>query len=226
MILAKLHSNNTAMAREYISIIYKIGQHISAHFEMIEARSYRGPTKGSWEGISHLDWIPVALKNFSLDVNGSLMRWQSPSDGTGRTACMGSIKLLPVEQIYSDWQGIVYFDFTENPRLRAFKIVDFFADEACVGLYHDAEQDPGLYFYDFERGPYPLHLDVKGYLRLLEVTLGYSYWQRVVLDLLAGEDSPKIRQFRQDMEAWVPEFDYNAFAALYHEVKLPSALPA
>jgi hypothetical protein len=214
------------MVRKYFIALNNISEKIKAHFDFLENRSYGRATEKDINKIPHAEWIPNQLKSLSKDIDGASMRWQSREDAASRLACMGSIKLLPIEHIYGDWQGIVYFDFTENPRLRDFKIVDFFADEACVGLYHDAEQDPGLYLYDFERGPYALHLDLNGYFQLLELTLGYSYWQRVVLDLLAGEESPKTRQFRQDMSDWVPGFDYAAFVALYHEVKLPSAPPA
>ena len=209
------------MSREYFIALNEICKKIKQYFELSENRSYSRATDKSLNKLPHQERIPDQLRVMSKDIDGSTIRWHSPEDESNRSSCTGSINLLPIHKIYGDWKGIVYFEFTENQRLQDFKIVDFFAEEACVGLYHDAEQDSGLYFYDFERGPYPLHIDLKGYVQLLEMTLGYSYWQKVILDLVSGEESATTRQFRQDMTAWVPKFSFQSFTALYEQVRLP-----
>ena len=177
------------MSREYIPLMIKVGRSVYKIFDITATDSYGRATKRSLEKLENAQWIPERVREYALDMNGHLLRWESREDGSGRSACTGDVNLLPIDQIYGDWEGIVYFDFTENPRLRHFKIVDFFVNEACVGLYYDEQQDPGLYYLEHGEGllPYPLHLDLKGYLTLLTCTLGYSYWQLAVLALLPDD---------------------------------------
>ncbi|MDO7873783.1 hypothetical protein Q5H93_03495 [Hymenobacter sp. ASUV-10] len=193
--------------------------------------------------IPHPEWIPAALRQYDKEVGVRRLGWKTPDDGSGRPACRGRYDFPPLEDIYGDWEGAAYFDMPdepglepENPRLRDFKIVDIFVGEAGVGLYHDAAQDPGLYYLEFGNGdePYPLHVDFAGYLQLLRHTMGYLYWPKVVLSLLPNDGrNPAYRtsvdrpeKFRRDMTAWVPEFDYDAFVACYHAVKLQNYTPS
>jgi len=219
-----------AMTREYIPLMIKVGRSVYKIFDISATDSYGRATKRSLEKLENAQWIPEHVRGYALDMNGQLLRWQSREDGSGRPACTGNVNLLPIESIYGDWEGIVYFDFTKDERLKHFKVVDLFQDEACVGLYHDEAQDPGLYFFAFGEGlaPYPLHLDLKGYLTLLTCTLGYTYWPLAVLALRPDDGrNPAYRanlnftqKFRRDMEAWVPEFKYDEFVALYEQVRL------
>ena len=223
------------MARELLNLLLHAANYASHLFDVTASRSGLKKNGKAWAKIPHAEWIPAQLRQYGEEVNGHLLEWQSRRDGSERPVCRGRVELLALEHIYGDWVEHVYLEASEpaDSRLRAFKIVDYFLPEACVGLYHDAQQDPGLYFYSLGEGeaPYPLHLDLRGYLRLLAVSLGYEYWQLALLRLLPDDGrNPAYRQagniledFRRDMAAWDPEFDYAAFVALYHAVKLPSA---
>jgi len=220
------------MKREYIGFFGSIVRSVRKHLSLTTYQNYSRVTKRRVEKLPHAEWIPEQLKAYAMDVNGHTIRWDSPEDGSGRPACTGDLNLLPIESIYNDWKGIVYFDFTKDERLKDFKVVDSFQDETCVGLYHDEAQDPGLYFFEFSGGnaPYPLHLDLKGYLTMLTFTLGYTYWQLAVMSLLPDDgQNPAYRrslnfttEFRRDMKAWVPDFSWDAFVALYEQLRLPS----
>ncbi|GAB3825783.1 hypothetical protein GCM10028821_07140 [Hymenobacter jeollabukensis] len=145
--------------------------------------------------------------------------------------------MLPLRTTLRNWKEHIYFGWPEEPRRRrAFKVVDFFTPEACVGFYHDAQLDPGLYFFELGEGgePYPLYVDLKGYLTLLSYTLGYKYWQLALLQLLPPDErNPGFQsnltftdKFRRDLSAWVPEFDYNKFVTIYQQVKLRNYIPS
>lgn len=226
------------MTRDFSAKIVWAGTRIFRLFEITESHGGRFKTrKQVWEKLPHYDWIPAELKQYALEINGYMLAWKSREDGSGRPACRGRYELLPLEHIYADWKDHVYFGFPEeDPRLACFKVVDLFAPEASVGLYHDAAQDPGLYYHQHGEGtvPYPLYLDLLGYLRLLEQSLGYHHWQLSLLALLPNDgrnpayqtDPAFLGAFRRDLEAWDPEFDYDAFVALYHEVKLKDYTPS
>ena len=143
----------------------------------------------------------------------------------------GSFRLLPIDQIYGDWQGVVYFPDlmpeAQVQQLRAFKIVDFFADEACVGLYHTEAKDPQLYYYSFEDMPEPLGLDLLGYIQLLPLTLGLRYWQVLLAELARDPARPyqpqtvNSQEIAAQLEAVVPGFSLPAFVQRYDELRLP-----
>jgi len=80
--------------------------------------------------------------------------------------------LAPLSELYGDWEGFLFLNHEPaESRLHQFKLVDTGQDPLLVGLYHDAAQDLGLYVYDPGEPPYPLYLDLPGYIALLEYTL-------------------------------------------------------
>lgn len=199
-------------------------------FEMTETRFFPRATKKSWTKVPHREWVPAQLVTYAETVGGQRRVWRTPSDESGRPACVGGFNFLPVEEIYADWADSVYFGFPEeNPRLSQFKPVDYCQPEAFVGLYHDEEKSPALYYYAPGEGqePYPLQLDLEGYVQLLPYTLGYAHWQLALLELLPDDGrnpahrlAPVTPALRRDLSAWYPDFDYDAFVARYHELRL------
>lgn len=199
-------------------------------FELTASRTYRLATKKSWAKVPNREWVSTQVADFADTVGGRELSWRTPADDSGRPACAGGVNFLPVEEIYADWEGSVYFGFPEeNPRLRQFKPVDYCQPEAFVGLYHDEAKSPALYYYAPGEGqePYPLQLDLEGYVQLLPYTLGYEHWQLALLELLPDDDrNPAHRlesvtpALRRDLNAWYPDFDYDAFVARYQEVRM------
>jgi hypothetical protein len=224
--------------REYNNLIAGCGGRCVKYFTFIsEEFSGRLKSPATLGKRLHPEWIPAQFIEYALENNGYSLTWRSRGDRPELPACYGSIRLLPIRTIFGDWKGHVYFGWPEEPaRRRAFKVVDAFVGEACVGLYHDEHRDPGLYYYAFGEGeePHPLHVDLKGYLRLLNYTMGYEYWQLAILSLLPDDGrNPVYRseddftsRFRLTMSAWVPDFSYDEFVALFEEVKLSSYTPS
>jgi hypothetical protein len=217
------------MAREFHSLKCVWSNQIWALFDEIEHENYSRATKRVFGKIAHFEWVPPQMVACSRDSNGSKIAWETRSDQAPYAS--GGIHLLPIDQIYQDWKGIVYFDYPESDpaqqRLETFKIVDFFVSEACVGLYHDAQQDPELFLYSFEGLPQPLGVDVKGYMQLLTLSLGYYYWQQLLVELTVAPTttsfSPKgttAQRFVQEMSLLSPDFTLEAFIQLYEKVRL------
>jgi hypothetical protein len=182
--------------------------------------------------IPHPEWVPLSIQQYAGDVNGLLWRWHSHD---GQPEAQGGFELLTLQEIYlSNWKGVVYFD-SDTPnkvRMQTFKPVDFFIDEACVGLFHDERADPELYLYTFEDKPEPLGVDIGGYLQLLTLSLGFYYWQLLVIEL-ARPNSPRpyvpardahrnqdLLDFVDTMSQLYPPFNLEAFVALYDQVRL------
>lgn len=222
------------MENEFISTLLDTGDYCGRIFDFIDGEGGNDPKPKAWKKIPHAEWIPAQLMQYGLEINGCMTEWRSKNDGSGRPACTGRFDFQPLEDIYGDWQrelGLV--DEPATSRLHHFKVVDLATSYLVVGLYHDQAQDAGLYLYEPGSGaaPYPLHLDLSGYVQLLSHSLGYSYWQLALLPddgkNPAYRTYPELTsEFRQAMSAWNPEFEYDTFAALYQQRQLKNYTPS
>ncbi len=148
--------------------------------------------------------------------NGLIVNWKLKEGEES-----GCIKILKLDKIFIDGKDMVYFDHTpEDSVLRDFYIVDFFVDEACVGIYANHPELPGIHYFDFENQTYPLHVDFEGYMKLLGETKGFLYWQKVILDHLSGSESYETKNFKEIMPSLFPDFDYDKFIELYESVRI------
>ncbi len=221
------------MARYYFRAVRQITDKADEYFDISPGESYELPAE-ELALLPHPEWISEQILTFSKTFNGVLFTWKSRPESVGRP-CQGKLHLQPLQDIYGDWQGIVYFDghlAPAEPRLRHFKVLDFFADEAGVGFYHDEAQDRALHLYVFqEYGPLPLGVDFDGYLRLLSQSLAHSHWPYLLAELaahvatepdqpFAGPHTPNARIFVEDMTSQT-DFSLAEFVALYHQVRLP-----
>ena len=133
----------------------------------------------------------------------------------------GLINIQSYQNVTANQKNLVYFDHTpEDSPLRDFHIVDFFVDEACVGIYSNHPELKGMHFFEFENNTYPLNVDFEGYMRLLGETKGFLYWQKVILEYLEGREGPTTINFKEKMPQIFPDFSWDAFVALYEEVRI------
>ena len=222
--------------REFLRCMRQVIASIDQYFQEVELSTGGGLAHDTdLARIPHAEWVPYCMQEYGGDLNGRLLRWETRPGQV--PAVSGQINLLPLPEIYRDWEGMLYFDF-DSPERRArfqtFKIVDFFANEACVGLYHDERADPALYLYTFEDEPEPLGVDIRGYLHLLTQSLGFPYWQYLLVELFqhrgqAQSFAPQrgtvsgnmATEFVEGMSALLPTFNLAAFTALYEQVRLP-----
>ncbi len=225
------------MKNEFVITLLNACDRSGELFVLTDSEGGTGPQPRAWAKIPHPEWIPAQVMQYGQELNGCLSEWHSPADDAGRPACEGRFEMMPLEDIYSDWsRELTLHHEPADSRLHAFKVVDLAYTEVCVGHYHDAAQDPGLYVFRPAEGekPYPLHLDLRGYVQLLAQSLGYADWQLALLQLLPDDGvNPAHRlgtdflaEFRQAMSAWNPDFNYDTFVALYQAMRLENYRPS
>jgi hypothetical protein len=226
-----------------LALLRQITGRIQQHFAAIPTGSFAPPTKRELAKIPHPEWIPEQIKAFWDFFNGYRFAWTTTpaqqeqyKDREHRRLrnATGRIDLQRLQDIYSSWEGVVYFKDQplENERLRDFKVIDMFADEAGVGIYHDERRDPELYLCGFsEYDPEPLGVDFEGYLQLLTLSLGNQnapymlrelneYFTRQPALAFITPQNPSAQYFVYEMTALVPDFSQEAFVALYDQVRL------
>jgi hypothetical protein len=162
------------------------------------------------------------LKAFYSEVKIFELWWHHDDYQEINQAC-GKINILPIETVLGNWEGIVWFK--ENPDdygLKDFKIFDFFVDEACVGFYDLPKKNEELYFLYFEDAPVSLGLNIEGYIEMLGMSYGFFYWQKAIIEIITGKENPESKDFKHYMPLLFPEFSYEKFVELYHQVKLKS----
>jgi len=141
----------------------------------------------------------------------------------GNAGVRGFINILPIEVATGSWEGSLYFKGKSPEGMKNFKAFDFFLPECCVGFYlADENENPNeeLYAYDLEDEPEPLNVNMEGYIQLLYMARGFSYWPYVLRGLEGGRDYGVTEKFKNGMPQVFPDFKWEDFVALYEKVKL------
>jgi hypothetical protein len=224
------------MALNYFLTLREVGIACDEYFVAEPAETYQKPTKKELAEMDHPEWIPPEMYDYCKAYNGLLSPWSASAEQLkDHPECGGRIALERLQDIYGSWEKVVYFEDMLRPgqeRLRCFKVVDMNADEAAVGLYHDQAQERELHYFRFCDGmPEPLGVDFDGYVQLLTLSLGYTYWPTLLVELnehftqhpaqtFAGPRNLNAKDFVADMTALFPPFRLEAFVALYDQVRL------
>ena len=118
------------------------------------------------------------------ECDGAEIAWKAKA-GKGE----GRIAFLPSAEAFGDWKGTVWFEGNDegSSTWRAFHPMDFFADEAAAGLMLDGSPNPPFAYAYLGETLEPLDVDFDGYLDLVLLTRGFSYWQEAVTDDIAGK---------------------------------------
>ncbi|MGD1842757.1 MAG: hypothetical protein ACFB0B_17950 [Thermonemataceae bacterium] len=162
--------------------------------------------------------VDEKLRAFYKEMDGFRLKWNVNDDNPDN---YGSINILKTKDAFTDGVDLVYFDHTPaNAPLRSFYIIDFFVDEACVGIYVGQPSLLGMHYFEFENSTRPLHVDFEGYMKLLGATKGFLYWQKVILDHLSGSESFETKSFKEVMPVISPNFHYDQFTELYESLRI------
>lgn len=163
--------------------------------------------------------VPTQLLSFYEHSNGIELDWEmlnSPDPDV-----LGRVKILSLDEVIQDWNGVVYFDDTElDDPIRTFSPFDFFVDEACVGIYLEEDFDDSLYLYKFDSEPFRLDLDISGYIELLIAARGFLYWQNAIEALKTEDDNAEAERFRLFMPQIFPNFSFEDFSNTYESLRL------
>jgi hypothetical protein len=162
------------------------------------------------------DWI----ENYQ-NLFGFQLQWKAKLE-TGIDA-NGSIKIMELPIVFSDWKGQTYFDNTpEDDMCRDFKIVDFYFDEYASGILFGKNKD--FTFYNAELDgtqPKSLDLDINGYIEMMMISKGYAHWQLVIEHLLYKEyHKEHTERFKENMPKLFPDWTWEGFIKKFEEVRL------
>ena len=156
-----------------------------------------------------------AMIDFYSEANGIKIQWQKKEleEISGGELAIGNINLLPVEKVFGNWEGVIYFD--EDDCFKLLHPLDFFCDEACAALYLGSSDNPQVYYHYLGEEMNPLGLDFEGYLRLLLKSYGFWYWQKAIARPeycnLYVTTSIEERNFKKIMPQLFPDFDLSEF---------------
>lgn len=172
------------------------------------------------EAQSHFK-LTAAMIDFYSEANGITIEWERreqkgiPDGGLAA----GYINLLPVEQVFKDWENVIYFD--EDDSFKPLHPIDVFIDEACAALYLDGSDNPQVYYHYLGEEMSPLGVDFEGYLQLLLKSRGFWYWHKAIAQPEYFNPyvpiSVEERNFREIMPQLFPDFDASDFQRLNNE---------
>lgn len=155
----------------------------------------------------------VRLDPQLLDFYSLVKHWHVKWDSKD-ASLEGTFNILPFEGVLD---GIGAWSLESRPILKTFAVLDAYSDFAAVGLLAD-RPEMGLFHFEFDGDPQPLHLDFSGYLRLLKYTRGYHDWRASILVLAEG-GSPR-SDICEKVTGLFPGFSSEGLKALYEKVKL------
>lgn len=165
--------------------------------------------------------LTAAMINFYSEANGIQIQWErrEQKEISGGGLAAGYINLLPIQEAFKDWKGIIYF--RKNDKYKQLHPLDFFVDEACAALYLDGSDNPEVYYHYLGEEMSPLGVDFEGYLKLLLKSRGFWYWHKAIAQPEYFNPyvpiSVEERNFREIMPQLFPDFDASDFQRLNNE---------
>jgi len=158
--------------------------------------------------------LPEGVEAFYRELNGLQLAWRHTFDEIregDQTDC-GYVNLLPVERIFGDWKGVIWFDsFPGGERFRAVKPFDLFQPETCACFLQSVDAAPGDFvsFHYLGESLIETSYTFTEYVERLIVSRGFWGW----IHTLSTEtyDSPESEMFRRKMTALFPNFDAEQF---------------
>ena len=157
--------------------------------------------------------VPSAMRRLYEQANGLTVRWEVPdAEGSSSPQC-GNINILPIEQVYGSWEGIIWFDEDwDDGSTKPLHPLDFFIDEACSALYIDGSDNPTVYYHYCGEDKEDLRVDFAGYIELLLKSRGFWYWPSAIVSDLTGEEyTTEPSNFRRVMPRLFGDFEAGFF---------------
>jgi hypothetical protein len=146
--------------------------------------------------------IPEEILGFYREMNGFELAWDH-RDGDD---VHGRVCLLPIQKIFVDLKGVIWFD--EDDPFRDVAPFDEFVPEACAAFQRS--EDPLRVHYHY-RGEElePTGYDFGAYLERLLESRGYRYW---ILTLTRETAKSRVaKAFFEDAPKLFPDLDLELF---------------
>lgn len=155
--------------------------------------------------------------------NGVKMTWwKDPAEGTG-----GSMELVNMESMFEPQQWLVELCDqypTMDKDLRHFRLLDVPPRvELSVGFFDLPGNKSSGHLYVLMTGDQhasDLDLDFEGYIDMAIASRVYFYWQKVLVDIRKGKESPELKTFRQEMTALSADFSWEEYVNKYNSLRL------
>lgn len=124
--------------------------------------------------------LPTGVEEFYTQLGGFDLEWEyADPHGDGNATDFGAIRILPIEQVFSDGLGTVWFDdFEGGDRFKDVKPFDVFAAEACAAFLWEPETAPKdtVHYHYFGEATKPLDLTFTEYMERALSSCGYENW--------------------------------------------------
>lgn len=180
-----------------------------------------GAKKADLEQVRKTGRVHEEVLKFYAQGNSWEITW-TPKEATPElTELVGRVAILPFEKVFSNWEGVSFFSSTPADSLRRrFFPIDFFADEAAVGLVVTEEHKGQLYFSNFESDPIPLYINLNGYIQLCVAAKATIYWQYLLFELIEGEENPTSQRIKEHLPTLFSDFSFKAFSQLFNKLRI------
>lgn len=133
---------------------------------------------------------------------------------------VGSMQIIPLKDSIESWSEKLYYDGC-NEKLKSFRPLDIFVEEACCGIVLDGTDDATIYYHTFgDSEVYSLDIDFRGYLELGIEAKWFLDWQMYIVEIVSGEQPIEIPFKDGGMKEVFPDFDLDAFKAKFEELRL------
>jgi hypothetical protein len=145
---------------------------------------------------------------FYEEMNGFNLKWQSSNLFPGNRSVRGIINILPITQVFGNWQGATWFP--GDTRYQPIKPFDLFTSEACAAFYlPQGVTESVVYFHYFGEASVNTGYTFTEYLERLLISRGFWYW----IQSLSTEttDNPEAESFRQKAPLLFSDFQPNLF---------------
>jgi hypothetical protein len=172
------------------------------------------PSESIQEKIS--DYTIVKFYSF---ISEWKLKWRTKEDFEVKAE--GTFDFLPLKEVMIDVWDDSLGGNDWNPEMKGFRPLDMFYDiDGFVGFYVGRPEKKGLYVQHSDSSVSPLYVDLDGYLRLLGMSKGFGWWQNALVEIHSGNPMPNVASFREKMPKIFPDFSWDAFVALYEEVRI------
>ena len=158
--------------------------------------------------------LPIAVESFYQEMNGFKLTWHHTCKEIleGDQRDYGYINLLPIEEVFGDWQDIVWFDsFAGGDRFRAVKPFDLFQPETCICFLkeeNDVLQEQVAYHYLGE-GLIKTGYNFADYIELLMESRGLWGWTKTLSQETC--ESEELERFQHKISILFPEVNIEIF---------------
>ncbi|MFE7584910.1 hypothetical protein ACFU5Y_25495 [Streptomyces gardneri] len=158
--------------------------------------------------------LPAGVEDFYTQVNGLSLEWSYLAPGSeGEPADQGSVNILPLENVFSDWKDAIWFDsFPGGDRFRAVKPFDLYIPEACAAFRQPLGEpaEDTLYFHYIGESLTELPLTFTQYVDQALNTCGYLGWHSLLSSNTPGSNLTLLR-----MRDIIPGFTDHPFRRLH-----------